>query len=202
MLIIIKHYRSEPHKKGKSCVYAFRAIDLETGMYVAFGYPNRSEMEAFRRALKMLKDVEIDSMAPGRYYSSRSIRLFGKRTHVYVIPENNICGTKWTKVLKMIVESPAEFLKSYFKRNLSHFSSDKRRFGWRIRQRREDRKEQALFSIAAQHFLCQEGYGLILSQSPEFAKSIIRSISLQPYLRTYLCIGEVGLRKDCSMQQT
>lgn len=67
-LSIIKHYRNEFHKKGKSCVYAFRAIDLETGMYVAFGYPNRSEMEAFRRALKMLKDVEIDSMALDRYY--------------------------------------------------------------------------------------------------------------------------------------
>jgi transposase len=36
------------------------------------------------------------------------------------------------RVLKRMIEATSEFLKSYFKRNLSEsgFSSDKRRFGW------------------------------------------------------------------------
>jgi transposase len=43
--------------------------------------------------------------------------------------------------------------KQYFKRELSESgnSADKRRFGWVLRQRREDRKESALFSIAVLH---------------------------------------------------
>jgi len=155
-LSITKHYRTSPKKEGKSYVYVFRAIDLETGMYVAFGYSNRSESEAFKKALKMLKDVEIDSIALDKYYSSRSVlELFGESTSVYVIPKKNICnfGAEWMRVLKRMVEAPAEFLKSYFQRNLSEsgFSSDKRRFGWRIRQKRDDRREQALFCMTLLH---------------------------------------------------
>jgi len=109
-------------------------IDLETGLYVAFGYSSRSESEAFRKALKMLKGIEADSIALDRYYSSRSaLRIFGAKTSVYVIPKKNVCnfGVEWMRVLKNIIKAPAEFLKSYFKRNLSEsgFSSDKRRFG-------------------------------------------------------------------------
>jgi len=82
----------------------------------------------------MLEDVEIDSIALDRYYSYRSVlEIFGEKTSVYVIPRENTCnfGVEWMRVLKRIVEAPAEFLKSYFKRNLSEsgFSSDKRRFG-------------------------------------------------------------------------
>jgi len=40
-------------------------------------------------------------------------------------------------------------------RNLSEagFSAEKRRFGWTVRQRREDRQEAATFSIALLHNL-------------------------------------------------
>jgi transposase len=31
------------------------------------------------------------------------------------------------------------------------FSADKRRFGWMIRQKRDDRREMAMFSIALLH---------------------------------------------------
>jgi transposase len=155
-LSIAKHYRTSPKKEGKSYVCVFRAIDIETGMYAAFGHSSRSESEAFRKALRMLKGVEIDSIAMDRYYSSRSVlRIFGAKTSVYVTPKKNTCnfGVEWMRVLKNIIKAPAEFLKSYFKRNLSEsgFSSDKRRFGWRIRQRRSDRREQALFCTTFLH---------------------------------------------------
>jgi len=56
-------------------------------------------------------------------------------------------------VIKRIIENPFDFMKTYFKRNLSEsgFSSDKRRFGWIIRQRREDRKETAMFTTTLLH---------------------------------------------------
>lgn len=57
------------------------------------------------------------------------------------------------RVIERIVEAPYRFLKRYFKRNLSEagFSADKRRFGWLIRQRREDRREMALFAVGLWH---------------------------------------------------
>jgi len=46
------------------------------------------------------------------------------------------------RVIERIVEAPYKFLKRYFKRDLSEAdSADKRRFGWLIRQKREDRRE-------------------------------------------------------------
>jgi Transposase len=150
-LTIAKHYKSDPEKKGKKYRYVFRAIDLKTGMYAAFGYSNRSEKDAFNKAMKMLKGVKIDSVALDRYYSSRSVlKLFDKKTAVYVIPKKNLTnfGLEWTKIIKRIVEDPVVFLKNYFKRSEAGFSADKRRFGWRIRQKREDRREAAMFSIA------------------------------------------------------
>jgi len=52
-----------------------------------------------------------------------------------------------------LFEAPYRFLKRYFKKNLSEagFSSGKRRFGWVVRQKREDRREMALFAIGLLH---------------------------------------------------
>ncbi len=43
-----------------------------------------------------------------------------------------------------------ELLKKYFMRNLSEAatSAGERRFGWTIKQRREERREMAMFSVA------------------------------------------------------
>ena len=51
------------------------------------------------------------------------------------------------------MENSIAYLSRYFLRNLneSGFSSDKRRFGGLIRQRRDGRQEIALFSIAVLH---------------------------------------------------
>jgi|Deesub1362B_J571_1020462.scaffolds.fasta_scaffold17513_2 transposase len=157
-LTITKHYRSNPKKKGKDFCYVFRIIDLDTGMYVGLGYSNRSEKDAFNKAIKMVKEmgVKINSISLDRYYSTRkTLRVFGKETAVFVIPKRNISriGFDWLRVIERIVEAPYKFMKRYFKRNLSEsgFSADKRRFGWLIRQKREDRKEMALFAVGLWH---------------------------------------------------
>jgi len=157
-LTITKHYRSNPEKKTKDYRYAFRLIDLVTGMYVGVGYSVTSEMDAFKKALKMLSDfgIFIDSIALDKYFSSRKVlKLFDKETSVYVIPKDNISkiGLKWAKIFRKILEDPVEYLENYFQRNLSEaaFSADKRRFGWTIRQKREDRQETAMFAIALMH---------------------------------------------------
>jgi len=156
-LTMPKHYRSDPKKKGGDYRYVFRMIDLGTGVYAAFGYSNRSEMEAFNRAITMLEGldtrIKINSNALDKYYSSRTVLgLFGKKTAVYVIPKKNISkiSLEWTRVIERMIEDPIEFLRKYFKRNLSEaeFSADKRRFGCTIRQRKENRKEMAMFSPA------------------------------------------------------
>ena len=157
-LLVTKHYRTDPKKTGKDFRYAFRLIDLETGMYVGYGHSTKSEMDAFLKALKIVKNfgISIDQICLDKYYSSRKVlELFGNETAVYVLPKKNISkiGLKWTKIFKEILEDPIEYLKTYFLRNLSEaaFSADKRRFGWRIRQKREDRQDMAMFSIALLH---------------------------------------------------
>ena len=157
-LSVTQHYRTNPGKKGKRYLYVFRIIDIDTGLYVAFGYSNRSEMDAFNKAMRMLTTlgVRIDTMSLDKYFSSRKIlRLFGSETSLYLIPKSNIAtvGLEWARIIKRMIEDPYLFLKNYYLRNLSEsgFSADKRRFGGLIRQRREDRREMALFSIAFLH---------------------------------------------------
>jgi transposase len=145
-------------KQGKDFLHVFRIIDVDTGLYVACGYFNVSEMEAFQKAMTMLTKLglPIDSMALDRYYSSRKvIELFKEETVLYLIPKKNIArvGLGWSRIIKRILEDPYLFLKGYYLRclNESGFSADKRRFGGLVRQKREDRREMALFSIAFLH---------------------------------------------------
>ena len=157
-MTVTKHYRNDPKKKGKEYLYVFRVIDVDTGLYVAFGYSNKSEMEAFHKAMKMLTGlgVKIDTLSLDKYFSSRKVlKFFGKETVLYLIPKKNISklGHEWTRIIKRMIEDPYLYLKNYYLRNLSEsgFSADKRRFGWLIRQKREDRREMALFSITLLH---------------------------------------------------
>lgn len=159
-LAITNHYRTSPKKKSHDYRYVFRTIDLDTGMYVSLGYSDKSEMDAFNKAMAMLKDfgIDIDSISLDRYYSSRKVlKLFGKETAVYVIPKKNLSnfGPEWVRVFERIVKDPITYMKNYFKRNLSEsgFSADKRRFGWVIRQRREDRRDISMFTIGILHNL-------------------------------------------------
>jgi transposase len=157
-LTVTKHYRTSPKKKGKGYLYVFRVIDVDTGLYVVFGYSNKSEMEAFHKAMGLLAEwgIKIDSLSLDRYFSSRKVlQMFGGDTTLFLIPKKNIAkiGLEWAKIIKRMKEDPYLFLKNYLLRNLSEsgFSADKRRFGGIIRQKREDRREMALFSIALLH---------------------------------------------------
>lgn len=157
-LSVARHYRTDVSKKGRGYLYVFRVIDIDTGLYVAVGYSNRSEMEAFHKAMAMLREsgIPVDSMSLDKYYSSRTvIQLFGAETALYLIPKKNIAriGLEWSRILRRILEDPYLYLKGYFLRclNESGFSADKRRFGGLVRQKREDRREIALFSIAFLH---------------------------------------------------
>jgi len=157
---IENHYRSDPKKHGKKYLYFFAIIDLGTGMYAGCGFSKISEMQAFKKALEMLKSlcIGIDSMRLDKYYSSRKVlKLFGRDTAVFVIPKRGMAkiGFDWLRVLRAILEDPFLFLSEYFLRNNSEsgFSSDKGRFGGRIRQRRDDRQELAAFSYAFLHNL-------------------------------------------------
>ena len=157
-LTVTKHYRTSPKKKGKEYLYSFRIIDVDTGLYVAYGYSKNSEMDAFNKAMKMLRTmgIPIDSMSLDKYFSSRKVlRLFGKKTALFLIPKKNMVnlGIEWTRIIRRMIEDPYLFLKNYYLRNLSEtgFSADKRRFGGVIRQKRVDRQEMALMSIAFLH---------------------------------------------------
>ena len=159
-LSITKHYRSEVKKKSKDFRYMFRIIDLDTNFCIGFGYSNYSEKEAFEKAISMVKDLdlELNSLRLDKYYSSKKvIRMFNKEVTLYLLPKRNLCrsGLSWYRILKRILIDPISFLESYYKRNLceSSFSSDKRRFGWRIRQRRDERIEQVIFAISVLHNL-------------------------------------------------
>jgi len=157
-LTVSKHYRSDPKKRSMDYRYAFRFIDIDTGLYIGAGYSPVSEMGAFQKAKKMVDELGIPfhTVRLDKYYSSRKVLdMFGKDTTVYVIPKKNLSriGLQWSNVIRKIMESPYLYLKGYLKRNLSEagYSSDKTRFGGIIRQKRDDRREAALFSVALFH---------------------------------------------------
>jgi len=57
-------------------------------MHLGFGYSNRSEKNAFNKAIKMLKEigVKMNSISLDKYYSTKkTLKLSGKETAVYVI---------------------------------------------------------------------------------------------------------------------
>ena len=159
-LTIESHYRTNPLKKGKKYLYFFTLIDLGTGMYVGYGISHHSEMDAFHKARKMLEknNVKLDSIRLDKYYSSRKVlRIFSRQVSVYVLPKKNLknIGISWYQTVKRMIEDPAGYLTEYYLRNTSEsgHSSDKRRFGSLINQRREDRQDTAMFSIAVLHNL-------------------------------------------------
>jgi transposase len=159
-LTISKHYATESsklkeksNKKSKSkiekFVFSFKLLDIKTRMYIAYGTSFRSERDAYNKAMLMIKGLPLESIRLDKYYSGQStVReltdQFGKDISIYLIPKKNarIRGSMaWKNMLGQFVDEPYDYLKQYYQRNQSEsaFSEDKRRLGWRIPQRREDR---------------------------------------------------------------
>jgi len=168
-LTIKKHYASETQKRKdkakksdgkKAFVYSFKLLDLETRMYICYGMSLRSEKKAFDNAMKMLEksDMEIGSIRLDRYYSFPSyVDRFGE-AKVYVIPRKNstLRGSwKWKRTMMEFVEDTIPYLEQCYLRNHSEseFSVDKRWFGWKVEQRREDRINTALSCTNVWHNL-------------------------------------------------
>lgn len=171
-LTITKHYRTQVDKEGyRKFVYSFNLMDIKTKIYVAFGSGIKSEKEAFKNAIKMLKKIQketgiiIDSARLDRYYSYQStLKYFDDETVLYIIPKSNTTingSAKWRKIFRMMMEDPLTYLKEYYKRENSEsgFSVDKRAFGWKVWQKRDDRIDTAISCIAVLHNLFRMGYG-------------------------------------------
>ncbi|MFA4955741.1 MAG: ISNCY family transposase [Candidatus Methanoperedens sp.] len=168
-LSIKKHYASETqirkdkakeYSGTKAFAYSFKLMDLESKMYVAIGMSLKSEKEAFDKAMEMLKhiDIEIESVRLDKYYSSPSyVDRFGK-AKVYVIPKKNATlngSWKWKDTMEEFVNDTMTDLRQYYLRNNSEsgFSADKRWFGWKVGQKRDDRIDTALNCTGVWHNL-------------------------------------------------
>jgi len=169
-LTISKHYSSyiqklkdkakESKNTKKAFVYKFTLMDLETKMYVCYGSSLISEKRAFDKAIQMLQniDVKINSIRLDRYYSFPCYVNQFKNSKVFIIPRKNVelaNGFKWHETLKNFLLNTQNYLKEYFQRNNSEsgWASDKKMFGWRVSQKREDRIDTSLFVRAVWHNL-------------------------------------------------
>lgn len=161
-LTISKHYSSYAQKlkqkskeqqvTPKAFIYHFAIMDLESKMYVCFGSSLKSEKEAFDKAMQMLKETEVQmkSIRLDRYYSYPTYVNQFKESMVYIIPKRDVGlmnGFKWTQTMRAFTFDTMNYLREYFKRSNSEsgFASDKKLFGWKISQKREDRMDTALF---------------------------------------------------------
>lgn len=176
-LTIKKHYASEAQKLkekvklAKHCsnskrmfVYSFAMMDLKTRMYIAYGTSIKSEKETLVQAIKMAKelDIEIKKIRLDKYYSCQKyVRLLEeafKGIDVILIPKKNATlkgPWKWKNMLHDFVLDPFSYLEDYFQRNQSEsgFSEDKKRTGWKIMQKRDERIDTAYFCTVLWHNL-------------------------------------------------
>ena len=136
-------------------------------MYIAFGVGLKSEQEAFYKAMEMAAATEVGSLRLDRYYSLQSYvkyieEIFGKDVTIYVIPKKNVTikgPLKWKEILEDFINDTQGYLGEYFRRNQSEsgFSEDKRRFGWKIPQKRIERIETNNFCTSLWHNLLWMG---------------------------------------------
>lgn len=168
-LTIKKHYATETQKRKEKAkissgkrtfVYSFKLLDIQSKMYVAYGTSFKSEKEAFDKAMKMLEntDADIKSVRLDKYYSFPSyVDRFGD-AKVYVIPRKNATlkgSWKWKDTMEEFVQATLQYLEQYYLRNNSEsgFSTDKRWFGWKVEQRRDDRIDMAITCTNVWHNL-------------------------------------------------
>lgn len=161
-LTIKTHYQTFASKLGerskvfdgkrKKFVYKFALMDLKSKMYVCYGSSLKSEKDAYIKAMKMLADgdVWIRSIRLDRYYSNPKDVNSYRGCKIYFIPKKNVTmnnGLYWNERLTEFVDDTFGYLKEYYKRNNSEsgFGVDKKLFGWRVSQKKEDRINTVLF---------------------------------------------------------
>lgn len=171
-LTVTKHYRTNVDKEGyRKFVYSFNLMDMKTKMYVCHGSGIRSEKEAFKKAIEMLRKVEkaagiiVNSARFDKYYSYQStLKYFDDETVFYLLPrqDTKINGPlRWRKIFRRMMADPLSYLAEYYRRENSEsgFAADKKMVGWKVGQRREDRIDTAIGCIATLHNLFRMGYG-------------------------------------------
>ncbi|MEK6828068.1 MAG: ISNCY family transposase [Nanoarchaeota archaeon] len=167
-LTVKKHYASEAQKlkdkiKGGNSdkdymktlfVYFFALMDIKSRMYIGYGTSFKSEQEAFFSAIIMIKEtgIAIKSLRLDRYYSAQFyvdfINQHLGKVRLYFIPKKNatVKGSwEWKRMLYYFVMDPVTYLEEYFQRNQSEsgIAEDKKRVGWKLGQKREDRIDTA-----------------------------------------------------------
>lgn len=156
----------QPKKEQKKAlfVYSFVLMDLKTRMHIGFGTSLKSEKEAYFAAVEVAKatGIETESIRLDRYFSVQSTvehleGSFGK-IEFYLIPKSNatIDGPwQWKRMLDCFVDNTKGYLEEYYKRNYSEsgFAEDKRRVGWQLGQKREDRIDTANMLTSLWHNL-------------------------------------------------
>lgn len=154
----------EIYSVKKGFAYSFKFMDLKTQMYIAYGTSLKSEKEAFDRAHEMCKsiDIKLKSVRLDKYYSYPSyVDKFGD-TKVYIIPKKGATlkgSWKYKRTMFDFVRNTMEYLGEQYRREHSEtgWSVDKRRFGWSIPQKREDRIDTADSCTTIWHNLFQLG---------------------------------------------
>lgn len=149
-----KQKTAKKESRKRQWIYSFAIMDLTTRMYIGYGTSFRSENEAYNKALIVTRKtgIKIESFRLDRYYSKQGYvkrleELFGD-IKIYLIPKTNstIKGSlQWFKMMKRFINETMEYLTEYYKRNQSEsgFAEDKRRIGWKLGQKRDDRIDTA-----------------------------------------------------------
>lgn len=177
-LTITRHYASAAQKlkekakiakkasknKKKAFVYSFTLIDINTRIYIAYGTSFHSEQEAYSEALRMAQemDVNIKSIRLDRLYSMQKYVKYLEKVfnnpRISLIPRKDATVNgpwEWKRLLYDFVTDPITYLEDYFQRNQSEsgFGEDKKRTGWKIMQKRDDRVHTANFCTILWHNL-------------------------------------------------
>jgi len=157
--------RKGKKRKKRLFIYSFALMDLDTRMYIGYGWSFKSEKEAFLEALDMTQEtgIEIRSLRLDKYFSTSSyVELCQEhlgKVQMYLLPKSNatVKGSwEWKRMLERFVNETEEYLKEYFQRNQSEsgISEDKKRTGWKLGQKRPDRIATAIMLTGLWHNLC------------------------------------------------
>ncbi len=160
-VFIREHYATEAQKlkdKAKEqptrFVYSFTIMDIKSRMYIGYGTSFKCEKDAFENALIIAgkTGINVESLRLDRYFSAEAYvdtcqKYLGK-TKMYIIPKSNISHLglgDWCEMVYRFADDTKAFLKEYFQRNQSEsgISEDKKRTGWRLPLKREERIETA-----------------------------------------------------------